>query len=835
MRTPLVRLIRSILGGLLGMLLVSGTAGAAGSRAATVLVATHDSAPTSRNGADFVGDGRGDQEEINAAIESLPPVGGTVLLAEGTYNIRKVPETLGGVLIRRSHVVLEGRGAATKLIQAPGQSTNVIRIIGSGVGHITIRNLWVDANRDANPYGEGNPNVSHDRFEFCGIKAYYRVPGGPGGDVNHHITVENCYVLNSRRLGIMLEGSSMRVRNNVLGNAGSDAVEILTGPGEIRGNHVIITGRTHVAIGTDRADSITMADNIVEVRDGGHLDIAFRSWAGSRRHVIVGNVLTVAEGGICSLAMDIRGLGAAVTGNSLQSVPTSDTRLRIRGGNTIVTGNLLETVDIEVDDTTTDSKPIVISDNILDGSKVIYKRGWLERSGGAASGSLERHEDFVERPQWEGLHHRRVPTPAPATVQDFGYSTTHHGGAAAGEVGGRISRSLTPASYAKIIPQQTLEDRLEASGTFAFTAGEGNAGVLFGWFHTDSHGWRTNNSLVLRLDGNGNNCWVFFEYGTQNWRTGGGATFSGRYQTTSDPPLPADGKPHRWTLRYDPAGANNRGEITFFLDDKTFSHPLAAGHKVDGARFNRFGILNQQLSGDSMTVYFDDVVLDGKGEDFSVDPNWEAVACTEAFEDRVIRPLNDYGYGETQLAGGARGEVGGTIWRTETPSFYAARVGPLTLADELAASGKIVFLQGASDAGVHIGWFRAGNDPAADYTPHENVLGILLEGPSRVGHFFSPTYRSAAGEGQRADGPKILPDGKPHTWSLRYVPGEPREVGRITLALDQETVHLAVEPGHKNAVFDRFGIFNTGVGGHCVQVYLDDLTYTAAGTGASRP
>jgi hypothetical protein len=798
----------------------------------TVLVATHDSAPASKDAANFVGDGKGDQEEINAAIEALPPVGGTVLLAEGTYDIRKVPDALGGVLIRRSHVVLEGQGTATKLIQAPEQSTNVIRIIGSGVGHIMIRNLWVDANRSANPYGEGDPNVSHARFEFCGIKAYYRVPGGPSGKVNHHVTVENCYVLNSRRLGIMLEGPYMRVRNNVLGNAGSDSVEILTGPGEIRGNQFIITGRTHVAVGTDRANSITMADNIVEVRDGGHLDIAFRSWAGSRRHVIANNVLTVEEGGICSLAMDIRGLGATVTGNSLQSVSASGTRLRIRGGNTIVTGNLLEQVDIEIDDTTAAGKAIVMGDNILDNSTVIYKQGHLEQGNLSADSSLERHADFRKRPNWEGVRHRLIPASTPTTVQDFGYRATHHAGASAGEIGGRIARSMTPASYAKVIPEKTLEDPLHASGKFAFTAGEGNAGVLFGWFHTDSHGWRTNNSLAFRLDGNGDTCWVFFEYGTQSWHTGSGATFSGRYQTTADPPLPADGNPHQWILNYDPKGAAGQGEITFVLDGKRHALVLTEGHKKDGARFNRFGILNQQLSGDGMTVYFDDLTLEGRPEDFAVDPGWEANGCVTTFEDRVIRPLNDFGYSETQFTGGDPGEVGGTIWRTEQPSYYADRVGPLTLRNKLTASGKVVFLNGMSDAGVHFGWFRSGGHPNGDYTPHKNVLGILLEGPSRSGHFFSPTYKNAAGEGRRTDGPKILPDGKPHRWSLHYEPGRegaPGQVpGQITVTLDDETVHLEVAPGHKDAVFDRFGIFNTGMGGHCVQVYLDDLAYTTA-------
>lgn len=253
---------------------------------ATVVVATKSSSERSQAAADFVGDGVGDQEEINAAIQSLPKVGGTVLLMEGIFDIRKVKGTLGGVIIDRSHIVLAGQGPCTQLILAPDQNTNVIRIIGSGVGHVIIRDLYVDANREHNAAGKGDRNISHDRFEYCGIKAYCRDPRGPAAEPNHDITIQNCRVINSHRLGIMLEGSNLRVLNNILGNAGSDAVELLTGPGMIRGNTVEITGRTHVAIGSDRGNSIAMSDNIVHVKKGGDLDIAFRSWAGSHRHVI---------------------------------------------------------------------------------------------------------------------------------------------------------------------------------------------------------------------------------------------------------------------------------------------------------------------------------------------------------------------------------------------------------------------------------------------------------------------------------------------------------------------------------------------------------------------
>ncbi len=351
---------------------------AAASTAATAVVATKDSSERSRSAAQFVGDGLGDQEEINAAVRSLPPAGGTVLLMEGTYDIRRVEGQLGGVIIDRSDVVLAGQGPATRLIQAPGQETNVIRIIGSGVGRIVVRDLYVDANRDANPVGEGDPKVGHARFEFCGIKAYCQKPGQSGAKPCHNITIRNTTVLNARRLGIMLEGRNMKVIDNTIGNATSDAVEILTGPGEIRGNYFEITGRTHVAVGSDRADSMIMAENIVHVRESGDIDIGFRSWADSQRHVIANNVLTVDPGGKCKLAMDIRGFGAVISGNNIQTDSSNERlRLMISGGNTLVSGNCFENVIVEVNDKTGTDKPISINNNLMENSTVEHKAGRL--------------------------------------------------------------------------------------------------------------------------------------------------------------------------------------------------------------------------------------------------------------------------------------------------------------------------------------------------------------------------------------------------------------------------------------------------------------------------
>jgi len=340
-------------------------------------VAAHDASEAMRASARFVCDGEDDQEEINAAIAALPEAGGTVFLPAGTYDIRRVEGELGGVLIRRSHVTLQGEGAATRLIQADAQETNVIRIIGSGVGHVTVRDLYVDANRDGNPKSEGDPDISHARFEFCGIKAYRNRPGeSSAAEDTHHITVENCVVFNAARLGIMLEGPGMKVINNRLGNATSDVVEILTGPGEIRGNYFEITGRTHVAVGSDRGNNIIMSDNIVHVRETGDIDIAIRTWADSHRHVIAGNIILVDAGGKCTHAMDLRGYDTAVTGNCVYAAnPDAPLLLKLTAGNVVVTGNVLQNVIIEVDDQTQTGKPIIIRDNILENTTVVVKNG----------------------------------------------------------------------------------------------------------------------------------------------------------------------------------------------------------------------------------------------------------------------------------------------------------------------------------------------------------------------------------------------------------------------------------------------------------------------------
>ena len=78
--------------------------------------------------------------------------------------------------------------------------------------------------------------------------------------------------------------------------------------------------------------------------------------------------------------------------------------------------------------------------------------------------------NFDRDPGWEGHHNRVVPKTIPMVKQDFGFSATHLAGKAAGEMGGSIQRSTTPATYAAKILATTLDDKLTASGSVAMTA-----------------------------------------------------------------------------------------------------------------------------------------------------------------------------------------------------------------------------------------------------------------------------------------------------------------------------------------------------------------------------
>ncbi len=458
--------------------------------------------------------------------------------------------------------------------------------------------------------------------------------------------------------------------------------------------------------------------------------------------------------------------------------------------------------------------------------------------------TLLKDEDFSLDPNWDGFRNRLLPEKLPVVRQQFGYAKTNHaGGKGVGEIGGTVQRSFRRAYYAKAIDEKNLSQRLSASGRLAVTHAEGGSGILFGWFNETSDGWRTPNSIGLRIDSNGGRYLMFYEYGTRNWKTGGGGAFEGeRWQTTPTKPFAADGTANHWSLDYDPRAENEPGQLTFAIDERTYSIPVPVEHKNEGAVFNRFGLWNVQLAGAPLDVYFDDLVIDGQHENFDADPGWVGADNKIEFTEPIVRPYHNFGHSPTANAGGEAGEIGGVIFRDEAPAYYGADVGSLSLDVPLVASGKIVFCRAGSDSGVYLGWFNAQakqNKQTPDYEkPQTDYLGILIEGPSSVGHYFRPCYATAAGKGDAPmedpptgkPRPLIKPDRQLHTWTLAYDPQQDRERGRITLSLDGEKHSLTLKEGERGqgARFDRFGLFNLQAGGHHVEIYLDDIQYTAA-------
>jgi hypothetical protein len=114
----------------------------------------------------------------------------------------------------------------------------------------------------------------------------------------------------------------------------------------------------------------------------------------------------------------------------------------------------------------------------------------------------------------------------------------------------------------------------------------------------------------------------------------------------------------------------------------------------------------------------------------------------------------------------------------------------------------------------------------------ENFVGAAIEGPSREGFLFYPSYgvdRESQGAAPRFEilPPHILPDGATHDWKLEYSPSGGTS-GRITVTLDGKSTTLDLAPEHRaiGARFNRFGFVTTHIDGNGQEVFLDDLTYT---------
>ena len=463
-----------------------------------------------------------------------------------------------------------------------------------------------------------------------------------------------------------------------------------------------------------------------------------------------------------------------------------------------------------------------------------------------SSPAAERTEHFDKDPSWDSVNNRAL-TPAKRTIrQDFGFSKTDHAGGKVGEIGGFITAAAEPAYYAKKIDSKTFDDALSASGRLLCQGKQFH--VLVGFFNANTvNEWRTPNSIAIRLLGRGDVYFAYVEYCTGKWRAGGDSP--GGFTTVRDAKSGRSGlrgfrtgAAVEWSIKYDPMGNNGTGSITVTLGGETAVCHLSAGHKTDGAKFNRFGLLNvSKSSNGGGDVWLDDISMNGEHDSFDRDPNWDGLNNRMTYETTDIRPRFDFGYSPTQFAGGqGKGELGGLVFRGDCRykdrlAAYGDRLSLLTLEKPLKASGKAALRRGVSDSTTLLGFYHSTDslevNPSQSSGWPRSFLGVAVEGPSREGFLFYPAYR-VRGDGQGNAGgdnrPHILPDGKSHDWSLEYDPAAAGGHGRIVVTFDGKPVTLDLGDGHRKAGarFDRFGLVTTWIDGNAQRVYFDDLTYT---------
>ncbi len=280
-----------------------------------------------------------------------------------------------------------------------------------------------------------------------------------------------------------------------------------------------------------------------------------------------------------------------------------------------------------------------------------------------------------------------------------------------------------------------------------------------------------------------------------------------------------------------------KGVVTLQVDGgQLYKLWLPAEHRDAPVALDRFGLFNFQVYSGSTELYVSDLAVNGQKIDLASDPKWEGKGNRVTFVEREFQ-RQDFGYSQTHWAGDRIGEIGGLFSRTEPidplHGYYADDIGKLTLEDPFSFSGNIAFVNGGTDAGMFFGYFssREKMKEIADEhgAPLNDSLGIDIDGPTRIGYYFTALCSPKRTVASAKEGPVFLPTGERRSFRLSYDPEANNGVGRMTVTLDEKTFTLDLKPEQRaaGATFDRFGIMNKRVGGKYVTLYFDDISYTA--------
>jgi hypothetical protein len=511
---------------------------------------------------------------------------------------------------------------------------------------------------------------------------------------------------------------------------------------------------------------------------------------------------------------------------------------------------------------------------------------------------VQIHQDFSADPHWEAYHNRVVAENPPTKKQDFGWSGNGRIGGTiwvsrtpawyAMPIGrplsfkdsfsasGRISlRSIGGSAYFGFFnstrqewrPWSSIAIRLADSKRGAALAGNKTPGAQL-WVDYMSATWKAGYMVLddfVPADGSAH-AWKFaYDADARpdaHWPDASLAKlFRDRSRLAEDEIVATLGPGIRMSLakardqgllEYDPRHDKSfwelkrdldrvRGRVMFQLDDAPpVYYFLDPGVRDEPTVLDRFGIFNYQIpEGSASEFYLSDLVVNGQPIAPERDPNWQGVGNRVSFVERDFHPGHNFGFSQTNWAGGERmGEVGGLFWRNEPVDpyhgFYADDVGELTLDDAISVSGTIAFVNGGTDASMMFGYFNRADRLASPKVPDAEkksklpMLGIRLADQTSDGYRFQPFVNTPAGSANK-NGPQFVPDRRPRKFSFDYDPTANDGVGRIVSRLDDKetVVNLKRDMRNSGVRFDRFGLLTVRSGGKYVEVYLDDLTYTA--------
>ncbi|MEZ6047740.1 MAG: hypothetical protein R3C11_19615 [Planctomycetaceae bacterium] len=296
---------------------------------------------------------------------------------------------------------------------------------------------------------------------------------------------------------------------------------------------------------------------------------------------------------------------------------------------------------------------------------------------------------------------------------------------------------------------------------------------------------------------------------------------------------------HRWWKRPNPEGGH--GRVIFQFDDEVpyvfwFDEEI----RNAPAAFDRFGLFNIARFGEYVELYLGDLVVNGEQIELAEDPHWEGKNNASEYLEPNFHGMQSYGWSQTNWAGKKTGEIGGLFWHTEPQdplfSFYGDQIGTLTLEEPIQFSGSIRFTTGMTDAGGYFGYFNRDDelveinkDETDGNYPYKNMMGIRIADLTSVGYYFKPTLIDTKGSKTETNCGVFTPDDRQHQFTFTYDPDANNGIGKVIVTLDGKSseFNLTKEQRESGALFDHFGLINVRSGGHSIEYYLDDISYTA--------